>query len=222
VLEAVLFDWGNTLVRPLWDDELVLAGHRAALGRDDPEFTGRWRALMLGDDHGHRPYAALLEELGIEDPAGFIEREHEAWQHAYAVLAYAPSLLESLRERGLKTGLVCNAWPDPGWVLRADADALGLSAFFDAMVFSDEVGARKPASAIFLRACSELGVEPTATLFVGDSLGADVVGARGVGMRTVQALWFRADENPEVEPDFRAFEASDVLNVVGRLADDSR
>jgi len=36
-------------------------------------------------------------------------------------------------------------------------------------------------------------------------------------MRTVQAMWFRADDNPEIEPDFRAFTAIDVLNVVSEL-----
>jgi FMN phosphatase YigB (HAD superfamily) len=212
-LEAVLFDWGNTLVQPLWDDELVLAGHRAGLGREDPGFTTRWRALMLGGDHGHRPYAELLAQLGVEDPDGFMEREHGAWRHAYAVLASAPALLESLRGYGLKTGLVANAWPDPGRLLRSDVEAVGLAPFFDAMVFSDEAGVRKPDSSIFLRACGELGVEPQETLFVGDNRVVDIQGAASVGMQTVQALWFRADDNPEVEPDFEARTATDVLMI---------
>jgi HAD superfamily hydrolase (TIGR01509 family) len=212
-LEAVLFDWGNTLVQPLWDDELVLAGHRAGLGRDDPEFTTRWRALMLGGDHGYRPYAELLAQLGVEDPDGFMEREHDAWRHAYAVLASAPALLESLSRHDLKTGLVANAWPDPGRLLRSDVEAVGLAPFFDAMVFSDEVGVRKPDSAIFLRACGEVGVEPSAALFVGDNRVADVQGAASVGMQTVQALWFRADDNPEIKPDYEARTATDVLTI---------
>jgi len=41
-------------------------------------------------------------------------------------------LIESLREQGLKSGLVLNAWPDP-------------PPFFDTMVFSHEVGVLKPA-----------------------------------------------------------------------------
>jgi hypothetical protein len=40
-----------------------------------------------------------------------------------------------------------------------------------------------------------------------------------VGMTTVQALWFRADENPDGgEPDFQAFTQMDVLNIADRLA----
>jgi hypothetical protein len=37
-------------------------------------------------------------------------------------------------------------------------------------------------------------------------------------MRTVQALWLRADEIQGVEPDFRAFTAMDVLDIARRLA----
>ena len=218
MLDAVLFDWGNTLVHLEWDEDRVLAGQRAALGRDDPEFTARWRELMLGDTHGYRPYAELLAELGVEDPDGFIDREHTVWREAYGVLAAAPALLELLRERDLRTGLVANSWPDPPRVLRADADALGLAPLLDTMVFAEEAGARKPAPEPFLRACGELGVDPAATLFVGDDLVRDVQGAAAVGMRTVQALWFRVDDTDGIEPDFTAFTAADVLNAARRLA----
>ena len=218
MLDAVLFDWGNTLVRLEWDDELVRLGHRAALGRDDPDFTARWRELILGDAHGYRPYAELLAELGVEDPDDFIDREHAVWRPAYSVPASARALLESLRDRGLKTGLVANSWPDPGRILRSDAEALGLASLLDVLVFSDEVGVRKPAPEIFLEACARLGADPTAVLFVGDDLTNDVRGAAGVGMRTMQALWFRADDTPQIEADFTAFTAMDVLNAVRRLA----
>ena len=37
-------------------------------------------------------------------------------------------------------------------------------------------------------------------------------------MTTVQALWFRADDQPDgVEADYQAFTQMDVLNVVRRL-----
>jgi putative hydrolase of the HAD superfamily len=218
MIGAVLFDWNNTLVGFEWDDELLVAGHRAGLGRDDPAFTERYRELLLGDGHGYRPYPELLAELGVEDPDAFIDAEHEAWRTAHSVLASGHALLESLRARGVKTGVVSNSWPDPARVLRADAERLGFVPLLDTLVFSDEVGVMKPAPEIFLRACVELEVEPNDTMFVGDSLKTDVQGAANVGMTTVQALWFSADDTQGIEPDFMAFTPMDVLNAVRRLA----
>lgn len=207
MLEAVLFDWSDTLVHFEWDDDLVEAGHRAGLGRDDPDFTARWRELLLGDSDGRRPYEELLAELGVEDPDAFIDAEHAVWRPAHGVLASAAALLETVRERGLKTGLVGNAWPDPPRLLRVDAESLGLAQHLDAICFGED----------FQHACSELVVAPPSVLYVGDSL-AQVQDARALGMRTAQALWFRADESPEIEPDFQAFAAMDVLNIALRLA----
>jgi len=208
MLEAVFFDWGNTLVRFEWDDALVEAGHRAALGRDDAEFTARCRELMLGDSHGRRPYAELLAELGLGDPDAFIDAEHEAWLPAYGVLSMAPALLKSLRERGLKTALVADPWPDPPRVLVGDVERLGFAPLLDAVVLGGDNLAR---------ACAELDVAPSGVLFVGDSL-ADVQRAADAGMTTVQALWFRADDTSEIEADFQAFTAVDVVSIVRRLA----
>ena len=218
MINAVLFDWNNTLVGFEWDDELVAVGHRAALGRDDPEFTARWRETVLGGVAQDRRYADILRDLGVSDPDGFIDAEHEVWRPAHSVLASAQALLEALRSRGIRTGLVANSWPDPGRVLRRDAEAFGLAQLLDVMVFSEEVGARKPDPTIFRHALSALGVEATDTMYVGDSLVTDVQGAAGVGMTTIQALWFRADDTPGIEADFMAFTPMDVLNAVLRVA----
>jgi putative hydrolase of the HAD superfamily len=134
------------------------------------------------------------------------------------VLGSAHALLDSLRTRGIKTGVVANSWPDPARLLRQDVEAYGLADLLDVIVFSDEVGVQKPEPAIFLHALGQLAVDPTAAMFVGDRLTTDVQGAAAVGMTTVQALWFRADDTPGIEPDFMAFTPMDVLNAVGRLA----
>lgn len=218
MIEAVLFDWSNTLVEFTWDDDLLVAGHLAALGRDDPAFTARYREAMLGG-LPQRPYGDVLRELGVEDPESFIDAEHEVWRPAHAVLGSAPALLESLRARGLKTGLVANSWPEPARLLRADAEAFGLAALLDVMVFAEDVGVSKPRPEIFLRALDELGVAPENAMYVGDRLETDVQGAANLGMTTVQALWFAADDSTVgVEPDFMAFTPMDVLNALRRLA----
>jgi putative hydrolase of the HAD superfamily len=226
MLRAVLFDWTNTLVQFTWDDDLFAAGHEAALsaiGRpDDPaEFTERCRPLVL--DSSKRPYPELLRvllgDLSDADVDRFIDVEHDLWRSAHQVLAAAPALLESLRSRGLRTGLVANSWPDPARLLRRDIADAGLSDLLDVLVFSEEVGAFKPEPAIFRRALEQLEVDAIDAMFVGDRLDTDVQGAANVGMTTVQALWFNADDShPEVSPDFTAFTPMDVLNAVRRVA----
>jgi putative hydrolase of the HAD superfamily len=238
VLEAVLFDWGDTLMQFAYSPELVSAGHRAGLAaivRDGlPQadaLTERFRAeyeplFWVPGTIEEIEYPGLVRRLlgdfGVEidddELTRFLEAEHAAWDPARILAAHTHPLLESLRARGLKLGLVSNAF-DPGWLLHRDLEQMGIEGRLDFSVFSSEVGTRKPHPAIFERALEALGVEPGRALFVGDRLYEDVRGAAEVGMTTVQALWFRADEHPDgAEPDYQAFTQLDVLNVVRRLA----
>jgi putative hydrolase of the HAD superfamily len=233
----VLFDWGDTLMQWTWDPELLEAGHRAglaALGRDDlPEqaavtgmFRERYEPLLWAPGVVEEiEYPGLVRELlagvgvDVDDAAldRFLRAEHAAWEPARHLGGTTHALLESLRARGLRLGLVSNAL-DPGWLLHADLEELGIAERIDFAVFSSEAGVRKPHPAIFRRALDALGVEPEEALFVGDRRVEDVGGASAVGMRTVQALWFRADPGDGgVEPDFQAFTQMDVLNAVRRL-----
>ncbi len=223
MLRAVLFDWNNTLARFEWDDELLAEGHRAGLatiGRDGAEeLTARFRGLELVPGSDYR--ATLRRLLGVASDAEldrFVAAEFAVWEPARQLASTTHALLEALRRRGLKLAVVANAWPEPAQLLRGELQRLGVAERIDAAVFSDEVGARKPEPAIFRRALSELGVPAEEALFVGDKLREDIGGAAAVGMSTVQALWFAADDSSGApEPDYRAFTQMDVLNVVGRV-----
>ena len=237
MLEAVLFDWGDTLMQFAYSPELVSAGHRAglaAIGRDDlPEVDALtehfreeyeplfWAPGTIEEIEYPGLVRRLLADFGVEiddDQLGrYLQAEHTAWDPARILAAHTHPLLESLRELGLKLGLVSNAF-DPGWLLHHDLEQMGIAQRLDFSVFSSEFGLRKPHPAIFERALEALEVEAEHSLFVGDRLYDDVRGAAEVGMTTVQALWFRADDHPDgAEPDHQAFTQLDVLNVVRRL-----
>jgi HAD superfamily hydrolase (TIGR01509 family) len=235
-LDAVLFDWGDTLFHFAYDEVLLEAGWEAGLqatGRDDlpdhGDAAARFREgylplLFVPGTVEEIEYPGLIRELMAgfdieltDDELGrFLEAEHEAWSPARVMGDSTHALLESLRGRGLKLGLVSNAF-DPPELLHRDLGRMGLAERLDVAVFSSEVGRRKPDPLIFQTALDRLCVEPNRTLFVGDTLEADVAGAAGLGMRTVQAVWFRADEAEGPEPDFQAFTQIDVLNIVRRL-----
>lgn len=235
MLEAVLFDWGDTLIEFAYAPELVAAGHRAglaAIGREGvPELTEHfreeyeplfWAPGTIEEIEYPQLVRRLLAdfEIAVDDAEldRFLEAEHDAWQPARRLAAHTHPLLEALRGLGLKLGLVSNAF-DPGWLLHRDLEHMGLAERLDFSVFSSEVGLRKPHPAIFERALEALEAVPERALFVGDRLFEDVRGAAEIGMTTVQALWYRADEHPDgAEPDHRAFTQLDVLNVARRLA----
>jgi len=234
VLQAILFDWGDTLMRWDWQPELLDAGHAAglrAIGREPaPSVTQRFRdaylpLLWAPGTLEEVEYPALVRELlreeGIEvgegELAQFLEAEHAAWQPARQLAATTHALLESLRDRGLRLGLVSNAL-DPPELLHRDLQQLGVAERLDVAVFSSEVGWRKPHPAIFERALAELDVAAERALFVGDTIATDIAGAAGLGMHTCQAVWFRADEDAQgPEPEFQAFSQMDVMTVVARL-----
>jgi HAD superfamily hydrolase (TIGR01549 family) len=239
-LRAVLFDWGDTLFHFAYDDGLLEAGWQAgldAIGRDGlpahdeaaAHFRDAYLPLLVGTETIEEvEYPGVIREVlagfgaeATEEEIGrFLVAEHAAWAPARQLGAHTHSLLDLLRERGLRLGLVSNAF-DPGWLLRQDLEAMGLASRLDTAVFSSEVGLRKPHAAPFERALSELAVEPDHALFVGDSRRADVGGAAALGLTTVQAYWFRADPDERgPEPDFEAFTPMDVLNVVRRLTDE--
>jgi putative hydrolase of the HAD superfamily len=237
VMDAVLFDWGDTLFHFAWDEALVEAGWEAglaAVGRDDlpahDQAAARFREryiplLWVPGSLEEIEYPGMVRELlegfgpqlSDDELARFLEAEHAAWEPARQLGDSTHALLDSLRERGLRTGLVSNAF-DPGWLLRKDLAQMGLDERLDVAVFSSEVGKRKPHETIFNAALDSLGIEAERALFVGDRRYEDVRGAKQVGMRTVQAFWFRADDDERgLDPDFEAFTPMDVLNVVRRL-----
>lgn len=234
MLDAVLFDWGDTLMRWTFDVELLRAGHAAGLGAiglpADAAITERFREVYLPKffeegvieevEYPSEVRALLREfdiDVGDDELLRFLEAEHAAWAPARQLAATTHALLDTLRERGLKLGLVSNAI-DPPDLLHRDLAELGVAQRLDVAVFSSEIGRRKPDPAIFGYALDRLGVDPERALMVGDKVAIDIAGAAALGMRTCQALWFVADEVEAPEPDFRAFTQMDVLTAVRRLA----
>jgi putative hydrolase of the HAD superfamily len=237
VIDAVLFDWGDTLFRFEYDEALLEAGWEAglaAIGRDGlPEHSAAaerfrerympllWQPGSLDEIEYPGLVRDCLRSLGVEvgddELERFLEAEHAAWDPARLIGDSTHALLDVLRERGLKTGLVSNAF-DPPALLHRDLEQMGLGSRLDVAVFSSETGKRKPHPAIFETALAQLDADPSRAIFVGDRRYEDIRGAKELGMTTVQAFWFRADDDElGLDPDFEAFTPMDVLNVVRRL-----
>jgi putative hydrolase of the HAD superfamily len=94
----------------------------------------------------------------------------------------AENVLKKLHER-YKLGIVSNfAIPE---CVTGLLEKHGLDQLFDTIIVSGAVNKRKPHPEIFQKALKELGVSAAETVFVGDTLDADVQGAKATGMKTI-------------------------------------
>ena len=92
-----------------------------------------------------------------------------------------PGVLAELGDMGIARVVVSN-WDVS---LRDVLDRTGLTALLDGIVISAEVGAAKPDPAIFAAALAVAGARPDEAVHVGDTVAADVAGARAAGLRAL-------------------------------------
>ncbi|MFC5970512.1 HAD family hydrolase [Halomarina salina] len=92
---------------------------------------------------------------------------------------------------------------------------LGLQGAFDAHVYATPEHGLKPDPYPFERALSTLDATVDRTLYVGNSLRADVTGARNLGMRTA---WYPTDRarvpDPDPTPDHTLDSLSDLTALL--------
>jgi FMN phosphatase YigB (HAD superfamily) len=98
----------------------------------------------------------------------------------------ALSTLHTLKQRGFLLGVVTNRYWG-GRPFLADVQKLGLFEYFEpnTMAISADLGIRKPNPDIFLHALRELNATPQESAMIGDSLYADIMGAKELDMFTV-------------------------------------
>lgn len=96
-------------------------------------------------------------------------------------------LLEELKKRGIKVGLITNTFSDERNLIRSSK----LFPLFDATRISYEEGVLKPDPSMYLSIMEELGVTPEECLYVGDGGSKELFAARDIGMKALQASWFR-------------------------------
>lgn len=213
---AVFFDLFDTLVRFERDrlPEVQIKGKtvrstagtlHAVLAREVPGVTleacydallaswkeaERLRAIDHREVSARERFSFFFPALGLAAaavPRGLDEALIEAHRHELAKAASFPAHHRALLERLARRhclAVVSNFDYSP--TALGILDAAGVRDLFSAIVVSDEVGWRKPRPDIFHEALRRTGVEPRATLFVGDRIDIDVAGAHAVGM---DAAW---------------------------------
>ncbi|GAB3072273.1 HAD family phosphatase [Nocardioides zeae] len=188
-IDAVLFDYGGVLTTPVRDS---IGAWTTREGIEPASFTRTLRAWLARDAPAGTPIHRLeTGELALEvfeetfaaelrtadgravPAAGLLDRLFAEMRQEPTMFA----LVDDLRARGVRTGLVSNSWGN-------DYPRAQLEAVLDPVVISADVGLRKPDVAIFDLAVARLGVPAARVLFVDDA-EPNLVGARRAGLQTL-------------------------------------
>jgi putative hydrolase of the HAD superfamily len=229
VIKAVLLDVGNTLVkydygRPEEVFRRILLSLGISRSLDDiknaflsaekeaerinlPSSAGK-----IGcEDFWHQWDSLVLKYLQVGENEELARVIHSKWMDFVdcAVYPEVREVLQGLKRRGVKVGLISNGYEEE-INLVLDKAALEAAAF-DVIVGVDTVGKVKPDPDIFQYALKKLNVKPEEVIFVGDNVEADYEGARNVG---IHALLIRRTGTPQSDVE-TVKNLSEVLHQVG-------
>ncbi len=242
-LEAVLFDFGNTLISIELDWETVLPQNIESLtgylktrgipaeadhfGKKFVENKSAWNQKGREEMHEYKTVDVLaktLQEWGYPAlPPQELEEAVTAYfnpeESLYPVVEGCHEVLQELLNRGLKLGIVSNA--SSGKLIRDAMLHRGLDKYFQTIIVSADVGYRKPHPAIFRLAMQALGTTAEKSVMVGDVPAYDVEGPQVLGMKSILVSYIDSKEgkrfsSPAV-PDGIASHFTEIPSLLEKL-----
>ena len=241
---AIFFDLGDTLL--YFDDdwpeifhqarhELLRSLQTAGINLDQgfvDEFARRMSEYYLERDTEFIEYtvkyilSSVLTERGYPSVPDEVLTNSLADMHLITQAHWIPesdavATLTQLRSMGYRLALISNASDDPN--TQVLVDKLGVRGLFEVIISSAALGVRKPNPRIFQVALDRMGLSPDSVAMVGDTLGADILGARNAG---IFSIWItRRAKTPgniahsgTIFPDAQIESLSDLPDLLTRLA----
>jgi putative hydrolase of the HAD superfamily len=227
-----VFDLYGTLV-DIWTDESDAKVWRGLAGR----LRGCRRRYLWAKDE----YARLCREahLGVGrefDLLSVFEKmlENEGKDKALApelamkfredsmirlgLFPHVKEMLTGLKARGAGVYLLSNA---QSCFTRGELDALGLTSLFDDIIISSETTYKKPSDEIFKIAFEKFGISPADSVYVGNDMRDDVLGAHGAGMKTA---YIETEQSGKYDielpsPDYVAADHGELCSILFSLAE---
>lgn len=209
MFRGILFDLGDTLLdfQPLDHRSIIEKGARdsyqslkqhgcrlPSLNRyrrghaTAVKFTLVRNHLLRRETNVYQLMRKRTARLGAPDTDQFmLEIGWQWYKHVVPYSSIEPDLISTLqifRNAGIKMGIVSNTIIG-GALLDRHLDVMGLRDYFPVRIYSSDVGYGKPQRRIFEIALDAIGTPPSQTVFVGDLVKNDVIGAGRMGMTTV-------------------------------------
>ena len=194
MIKAVIFDMYETLIThyscPLYFGKQMAAD----MGIPEEAFQKLWRATDSERTTGKMTFEEIIEIILKENQCYSgemldlivrkrVATKEEGFRHLHPEII---PMLEGLKEKGKKIGLISNCFSEETGVIRKSV----LFPYFDAVCMSYEEGLKKPDAEIYKRCMEKLGVKADECLYVGDGGSQELEAAKALGMETAQAVWY--------------------------------
>ena len=240
MLRGTIFDLGETLIHLTRSWEQIREGRMRAIYEALQErqvaidFADLRREYLALHDEESNYAAHTLEEIEMEKSlvklmdrlkvgtrrrpamADLVRRSFEYEINSWILFPGVHEMLEQVRDLGFKTGLLSNARSD--WAVREIVDRMDLTKHFDAILTSAAVGFRKPRPEPFQQMLRLLDVKPGEAVMIGNSVEADIAGARSLGLKTIRTVFGEDSEEAKVDPDITVSRVSDIVPAVKQIA----
>lgn len=220
MIRAVIFDMFETLIThyrsPLYMGRQIAA----EAGIAEPVFREVWDTTDDARTLGQMTLEEVIEEV-LRRNGRYSEMlwseivrkrkasKEECFRHLHPEIL---PMLEGLREKDMKIGLITNCYFEERDVIRASV----LMPYFDAVCMSCELGMMKPDPAIFRHCMTALDVAGEQCLYVGDGGSRELETARSLGMETMQAVWY-FDANPHAKRKTEFAGAASPMALLDRI-----
>ncbi len=204
MIRGAIFDLGSTLIRRTGLElERVKCAALASFAasecgcRDAETFAARLLEIRLAgwkrseeeqmEVAAAASFAEAFAAVGLDATDAVLARaEAVFFEPELRISRLYPSAaetLDALAAMGLRLGMISNATSHQ---LVVDiARRHHIERYFDPLVSSAQFGRTKPHPTIFRHVLERWKIEPGAAVMVGDNLGADILGANTVGMRSI-------------------------------------
>jgi putative hydrolase of the HAD superfamily len=126
--------------------------------------------------------------------------------------------VQKLKSNKYKLGIFSNAGDDKD--VQKLVESFGIRSHFDFVLTSAACYYRKPHTRAFEIALAQWSISPEDAVMVGDSLEADIYGAKNLGMRSVwvtRRAQFTAEEEQRFQPDYSTSDLNGLLPTLEQI-----
>ncbi len=223
-IKAVIFDMFETLITHFEAPVYMSAQIAEDIGVSQDEFRKLWYPTEDDRTLGHITFEETLEAI-LNDLNRFsdelmkkivskrVSSKYECFNHLHKEII---PMLEELKSRGIKIGLISNCFSEEVAPIRESI----LASYFDEIFLSCEQGLKKPDKEIYQRCMDALDVLPEECLYVGDGGSHELETACELAMKVRQAVWYLKEGTRQPVGRLDAFEKADNPLEIVQLIDD--